>query len=135
VRFTTRITAVLRQHHDLMKDDQRSAAAFIVRALGPDGEHDILAQVVIDALGTIEWPGVLGQSGLPAVAERAAADVISYEIPTSSARTVSGIAAGATIRESSRPDRDLPTTRGAERAGAPTDGSLRPRPSPIVDRL
>jgi thioredoxin reductase len=81
VRFDTRVSAVSREHHDLMKDGQRSAAAFIVRALVPDGEHDILAQAVIDASGTIDTPGVLGASGLPAVGERAAADVITYGIP------------------------------------------------------
>ena len=81
VRFDTRVTAVSREHHDLMKDGQRSAAAFIVRALDRDGEHDIVAQAVIDASGTIESPGVLGASGLPAVGERAAADAITYGIP------------------------------------------------------
>jgi hypothetical protein len=52
-----------------------------VRVAGPGGEQDILAQAVIDASGTIDTPGVLGASGLPALGERAAADRIFYGIP------------------------------------------------------
>ena len=81
IRFSTRVVAVSREHHDLMKDGQRSEAPFVVRVVGPHGEDDVRAQAVIDASGTIESPGVLGASGLPAVGERAAADVITYGIP------------------------------------------------------
>src|SRR5689334_21597112 len=81
IRFETRVVAVARQHHDLMKDGRRAEAPFVVRTVGPDGEHDVLTRAVIDASGTIERPGVLGASGLPAVGERAAADVIAYGIP------------------------------------------------------
>jgi len=81
IRFGTRVVAVAREHHDLMKDGGRAEAPFVVRTAGPDGEHDVLARAVIDASGTIETPGVLGASGLPAVGERAAADVIAYGIP------------------------------------------------------
>jgi len=81
IRFGTRVVAVAREHHDLMKDGPRADAPFVVRTAGPDGEHDVLARAVIDASGTIETPGVLGASGLPAVGERAAAGVIAYGIP------------------------------------------------------
>jgi len=81
IRFGTRVVAVAREHHDLMKDGGRAEAPFVVRTAGPAGEHDVLARAVIDASGTIETPGVLGASGLPAVGERAAAGVIAYGIP------------------------------------------------------
>jgi thioredoxin reductase len=81
IRVNTRVVNVARQNHDLMKDGAREDAPFVLRVVGPDGEHDILAQAVIDASGTIETPGVLGASGLPALGERAAADRIFYGIP------------------------------------------------------
>jgi thioredoxin reductase len=81
IRLNTRVVAVARQDHDLMKDAAREDAPFMVRVAGPDGEEDVLAQAVIDASGTIETPGALGASGLPARGERAAADRIFYGIP------------------------------------------------------
>jgi thioredoxin reductase len=81
VTFNARVIAVSRVDHDLMKDADRSTSPFVVRIAGPDGERDILAQAVIDASGTIETPGALGSSGLPARGERAAADRIFYGIP------------------------------------------------------
>jgi hypothetical protein len=79
--FNSRVTAVARQDHDLMKDARREHAPFLVRVAGPGGERDVFAQAVIDASGTIETPGVIGASGLPAIGERAAADRIFYGIP------------------------------------------------------
>lgn len=81
ITFNARVIAVARQDHDLMKDAGRATAPFVVRVSGPDGEHDVLAQAVIDASGTIETPGALGASGLPALGERAATDHIFYGIP------------------------------------------------------
>jgi thioredoxin reductase len=81
IQLYTRVIAVARQDHDLMKDGARENAPFVVRVVGPDGERDVLAQAVIDASGTIETPGALGTSGLPALGERAAADRIFYGIP------------------------------------------------------
>jgi thioredoxin reductase len=81
VRFDSRVVAVSRQHVDLMKDVGRSAAPLLVRVATASGEHDVLARAVIDASGTIETPGRLGSSGLPARGERAAADRIFYGIP------------------------------------------------------
>ena len=81
VRFENRVVAVSRLDHDLMKDAGRDSAPYVVRVSGPTGEYDALAQAVIDASGTIEHPGVLGSSGLPARGERAAADRIFYGIP------------------------------------------------------
>jgi thioredoxin reductase len=81
IRLGTRVIAVARQHHDLMKDGVRQEAPFLVRVEGPDGEADVLARAVIDASGTIDTPGSLGASGVPAAGERAAADRIFYGIP------------------------------------------------------
>lgn len=81
IRVSTRVMAVARQGHDLMKDGARGDAPFLVRVAGPEGERDVLAQAVVDASGTIETPGVLGASGLPVLGERAAAGRIFYGIP------------------------------------------------------
>ncbi|MGE0360621.1 MAG: NAD(P)-binding domain-containing protein [Vicinamibacterales bacterium] len=81
MRFRSRVVAVSRQDHDLMKDAGRAAAPFLVRVAAADGEHDVLAQAVIDASGTIDTPGPLGAAGLPARGERAAADHVFYGIP------------------------------------------------------
>jgi hypothetical protein len=81
IRLNTRVVTVARHDHDLMKDSAREDAPFLVRVAGPGGEEDLLAQAVIDASGTIETPGVLGASGVPALGERAAADRIFYGIP------------------------------------------------------
>ena len=81
ITFNSRVVAVARQDHDLMKDAGRDTAPYLVRVAGPEGEHDVLAQAVIDASGTIETPGALGASGLPAIGERATGDRIFYGIP------------------------------------------------------
>jgi hypothetical protein len=81
IRLNTRVVGLARQDHDLMKDGAREDAPFLVRVVGPGGDYDVLAQAVIDASGTIETPGVLGASGLPALGEQAAADHIFYGIP------------------------------------------------------
>jgi thioredoxin reductase len=81
IRLNTRVINVARQDHDLMKDGAREDAPFLVRVVGPDGEENVLARAVIDASGTIETPGALGASGLPALGERVAADRIFYGIP------------------------------------------------------
>lgn len=81
VRTHARVTAVSRRDRDRMKDAQRDAAPFVVRYADAAGEHEILAQAVIDASGTVEHPNPLGASGLPALGERAAADRIFYGVP------------------------------------------------------
>jgi thioredoxin reductase len=81
ISFNSRVVAVARQEHDLMKDGGRESAPYLVRVAGPEGEHDVLAQAVIDASGTLDTPGALGASGLAAIGERAAADRIFYGIP------------------------------------------------------
>lgn len=81
IRVNTRVVAVTRRHHDLMKDGTRGEAPFVVRVIGSNGEEEVLARAVIDAAGTIETPGPVGAAGLPALGERAAANRIVYGIP------------------------------------------------------
>ena len=64
-----------------MKDAGRQDAPFVVRVESEAGEGEILARAVIDASGTIDKPGMLGASGLPARGERTAADGIYSGFP------------------------------------------------------
>jgi len=81
IQTGTRVIAVTRQHRDRMKNAGRDDAPFVVRVCRDGDDEDILASAVIDASGTIERPGALGASGLPAIGESAAADFIRYGIP------------------------------------------------------
>ena len=81
IRLNARVVSVARRDHDRMKNGRRQDAAFLVRVLGPEGEQDILARAVIDASGTLDTPGALGASGLPAIGEHGAAAHIFYGIP------------------------------------------------------
>ena len=81
IRLNTRVLDVARQHRDRMKDTGREGAPFVVRVEGGSGEEEIVARAIIDASGTIEKPGPLGASGLPAIGERAASARIRYGIP------------------------------------------------------
>ena len=81
IRVNARVVAVAKRDHDLMKDGERANAPFVVRVMTDTGEEEILAQTVVDASGTIDTPGPLGASGLPALGERALADRIFYGIP------------------------------------------------------
>jgi thioredoxin reductase len=81
LRFGARVTGVTRHRRDRMKDAQRNDAPFVVRYEDADGEHEVLAQAVIDASGTIETPNPLGASGMPVMGERALADRIFYGMP------------------------------------------------------
>ena len=81
IRMNARVIAVARQAHDRMKDGGRQEAAFVVRVRTGNREEDLLARAVIDASGTIEKPGALAASGLPALGEHEAASFIRYGIP------------------------------------------------------
>ncbi len=81
IRLNSRVVSVARLGHDRMKDAARGDAPFVVRVAGPDGEEDVLAQAVIDASGTIETPGTVGASGVPALGERALSGRIFYGMP------------------------------------------------------
>jgi len=81
LRIGARVTAVAKQRRDRMKDLQRNDVPFVVRYMDAGGEHEVLAQAVIDASGTIEHPNPMGASGLPALGERALQDRIFYGLP------------------------------------------------------
>lgn len=81
VRLGARVVVVTRQRRDRMKDAQRNDVPFLVRYVDRSGEHEVLAQAVIDASGTIENPNPMGASGIPAIGERALRDRIFYGMP------------------------------------------------------
>ncbi len=81
LRLGARVVAVTKQRHDRMKNAGRSDAPFVVRYEDATGEHEVLAQAVIDASGTIDMPNPLGASGIPALGERALRARIVYGVP------------------------------------------------------
>ncbi len=81
VRVGARVQAVTRQRRDRMKDAGRNDVPFVVRFEDAGGEHELLAQAVIDASGTIESPNPMGAGGIPALGERANADRVFYGMP------------------------------------------------------
>lgn len=81
LRTGARVTAVTKQRRDRMKDTQRNDVPFVVRYVDGTGEHEILAQAVIDASGTIETPNPLGASGVPALGEQKLREHIFYGMP------------------------------------------------------
>ncbi|KFL35483.1 FAD-dependent oxidoreductase [Arenimonas donghaensis] len=81
LRLGARALGVARHRRDLMKDAGRERQPYVVQYRDASGEHEVLAQAVIDASGTIEHPNTLGASGLPALGERALGGRISYGIP------------------------------------------------------
>lgn len=81
LHLNSRVLAVSKLRRDRMKNDQRDELPFVVRYEDRDGEHELLAQAVIDASGTIDHPNPLGASGLPALGERALQERIFYGMP------------------------------------------------------
>ncbi|NUK71946.1 NAD(P)-binding domain-containing protein [Streptomyces lunaelactis] len=82
VRFGARVTGVSRLGRDRVVDADRERQPFTVHIRCADGtEQRITARAVIDASGTWSTPGPIGGDGLPALGERAAADLISYRVP------------------------------------------------------
>lgn len=81
LRLGARVTAVARQRRDRMKDSLRNEVPFVVRYQDATGEHELLAQALIDASGTVETPNPIGSSGIPALGENALRDRIFYGMP------------------------------------------------------
>ncbi|MFU0507494.1 FAD-dependent oxidoreductase [Pseudaminobacter sp. NGMCC 1.201702] len=75
------VTGITRLGHDLMSNDGRAEAPFVVRYRDAAGEQRLLARAVIDASGTWSKPNPMGVDGLPAPGEAEAADLIAYGIP------------------------------------------------------
>jgi thioredoxin reductase len=82
VRYRVRVTGVSRRGRDLLVDAGRGDQPFTLHVAGPGGEEEMLeARAVIDASGTWRQPNPAGADGLPALGERAAADLFRYHIP------------------------------------------------------
>lgn len=84
VRYGARVTGVSRRGRDRLVDAGRAGQPFTVHVEDAEGRESRLdARAVIDASGTWRQPNPVGADGLPAVGERAAAGVLSYQIPDS----------------------------------------------------
>lgn len=81
LRLGAEVTGVTRLGHDLMSNDGRVDASFVVRYRDGAGEHRLLARAVIDASGTWSKPNPMGVDGLPVPGEAEASDRIAYGIP------------------------------------------------------
>ncbi|MEP4889911.1 MAG: NAD(P)-binding domain-containing protein [Aliiglaciecola sp.] len=81
LHLNTRVENVSRQYHDILRNNGRESAPFVVRVSDAEGERDILVQAVIDASGTYQTPNWLGAHGIPAIGELAAGQSISYGVP------------------------------------------------------
>jgi thioredoxin reductase len=82
VRYGARVTGISRRGRDRLVDAGREQSPFTVHVTSPDGDEErLLARAVIDASGTWRHPAPAGADGLPALGERAAADLIRYQIP------------------------------------------------------
>ena len=82
VRYDARVIGVSRKGRDRLVDADRAEQPFTVHVLDSDGaESRLEARAVIDASGTWRRPNPAGADGLPALGERAAADLISYQVP------------------------------------------------------
>ncbi|MFD9669776.1 NAD(P)-binding domain-containing protein [Rhodococcus sp. NPDC059968] len=82
VQLGTEVVGVARRGRDRVVDAGRDTEPLSVHLRRADGTEDrITAQAVIDASGTWTTPNPLGGEGLPALGERAAADVLEYRVP------------------------------------------------------
>ncbi|WP_141732850.1 FAD-dependent oxidoreductase [Oligoflexus tunisiensis] len=82
IRYESKVTAVTKFRKDLMKNEGRGDAPFLLRIQTQDGhEYDLLAHAVIDASGTFEKPNPMGSHGIPVAGEQKEAESIAYGIP------------------------------------------------------
>lgn len=82
VQLSTEVVGVARRGRDRVVDAGRDTEPLSVHIRRADGTEDrITAQALIDASGTWATPNPLGGEGLPALGERAAADVLEYRVP------------------------------------------------------
>lgn len=82
VRYETRVVGVSRRGRDRLVDAGRAEQPFTVHLETADGtEQRMDARAIIDASGTWSMPNPAGADGLPALGERAAADLLDYRIP------------------------------------------------------
>ncbi len=88
IRYGSRVVGVSRRGRDRLVDAGRAEQPFTVHIEAADGaEYRVDARAVIDASGTWSTPNPAGADGLPAIGERAAAELLDYRIPDYRART------------------------------------------------
>jgi thioredoxin reductase len=88
IRYGSRVVGVSRRGRDRLVDAGRGEQPFAVHVLSADGdEYRIDARAVIDASGTWSSPNPAGADGLPALGEKASADLLDYRIPDYRHRT------------------------------------------------
>ncbi|GAA3549284.1 NAD(P)-binding domain-containing protein [Nocardioides daeguensis] len=82
VRYDARVSGVSRKGRDRLVDADRAAQPFTVHLTDAAGNESRLeARAVIDASGTWRRPNPAGADGLPALGERAAADLLTSQVP------------------------------------------------------
>lgn len=127
VRCRTRVLGIARSgllKGDAIGAEERRLRAFRLLLQRADGcEESALADCVVDASGVYQNPGALGDGGVPAPGERAAADRIEYHLPDVlgsdrarfAGKTVllvgAGYSAGTVVVALSKLVREIPNTR------------------------
>ncbi|TQJ30928.1 FAD-dependent oxidoreductase [Microbacterium sp. SLBN-146] len=82
IRYGARVVGVSRLGRDRTIDADRGTQPFTVHVESADGdEYRVHARAVIDASGTWASPNPAGADGMPALGERASADLLTYRIP------------------------------------------------------
>lgn len=82
VRYDSRVIGVSRKGRDRLVDAGRAEQPFTIHVVDGAGEETRLeARAVIDASGTWRRPNPAGADGLPALGERAAGELLSYQVP------------------------------------------------------
>ena len=82
VRYGARVAGVSRLGRDRLVDAGRGEQPFTVHVEPAEGEeYRLRARAVVDASGTWSTPNPAGADGLPALGEKAIADLLSYRIP------------------------------------------------------
>lgn len=81
MRLGSEVTGITKLGHDLMSNDGREAAPFVIRYRDRTGEHREIVRAVIDASGTWWRPNPMGSDGLPVPGETEAENFIAYGIP------------------------------------------------------
>jgi thioredoxin reductase len=88
ILYGSRVVGVSRRGRDRLVDAGRAEQPFTVHIEAADGSEDrVDARAVIDASGTWSAPNPAGADGLPALGERAAAELLDYRIPDYRARS------------------------------------------------
>ena len=82
--YDARVTGVSRKGRDRLVDADRGEQPFTIHLTDSAGKETRLeARAVIDASGTWRKPNPAGADGLPALGEKANADLVTYSVPDS----------------------------------------------------